>query len=231
MNLLAWLVSVRDRVYDFFGSWFWAAREAALNAWSWAYNEAQNALFKARKFVEWVRREVVEWVESWIAYLWGWIDYLDKQISKQRGDIFNDVTAWVLNKINAAIASAIPNINTLIGIIADYFRPSFNWLNAQVLDLLRIQKAEKQRADSLFPRIANFLNWLDAGGLANALSFLQSQISNIVPLLDDLPGTVLAHLRDILWEFLQWVLAYEMGAVNETLPPFPDFSKRGKSKG
>lgn len=226
LQLLNWLWQRANDVIDFFANWYRKAREAAYKAFSWAWEEAQKAFNKAVEWITYVRNEIVNWVYAQVAWL---IDFTNGLVAGARqwfGALVEALNRQ-LSDLAAYVGSIrLPSLNDIINAVRQLWNPAFNWLNDKVSYLLS-QSAQfvKQNAP-IFKRVENLLRFFDSGGFAKTIDNLQRQINNLIPLINDLPGTIIAAITDDLWELLQYVVAYELGALEDDLPPFPDFGKR-----
>lgn len=225
MWLLNFLLDNASRVLSLVSYYYNRIIDAARNAFTWARNEANKAYWRAISFAQ-----------SVLA--------LAKNFSTT---LFNTLVAFVNavnNNIRALIASTRAFVIALIGIAETRVRNFLiAWIEGVKAGIIKFVNQVNTALDKAFraglelalkpykwlitnrQAILDLLEEFTIENRRKIITFLREDWPMIRGFLINPVGYVIAVLRGFLLDVLSWSLAYSLGTVAATLPPWPDFLK------
>lgn len=223
-DLLRWLYDQAYRVYEFLGTLYYRIRDAALNAWNWAKDKANEAFWRAYDWVMYYYNRAVEGAQALvqgaidIAY-WVWgravqaaqdlikiVEYKFWQALAVASQAARDLIKIAEYNLFKALAIASEAAQNLIKIV-EY--NVFKALNAASI-------AAQNLIDGLALKFAAFKADLGLDSpefKAQLTSFLSNPL-----------GWFVAYLMSVLLTILEVQVAYALGTEEATLPPPPDWN-------
>jgi len=218
---LAWVFSQANKVYDWFGDGYHDLKNTVVNTLAWilyyagqvltsAYAYAYNLVNKITgdiqnvyDYVTWRINQAWNGLLEDIRGVYDWVEYrlsgINGIVQSILSGIWQSITDFVFSLTNGLHLL----INNSIQWIYDFIDNNFGWINdirGAVLDLLSIFSVDT------FVMLANFITqWRDA-----ILSFFSDPVGFIF---DVIQGKVLT--------FLDYVLGWALGAVDNDLDPNP----------
>lgn len=225
MWLLNFLLDNVGRVFSLVDWYYNRIIDAARNAFNWARSEANRVYWQAIAFVQSV-------VANARAYAWN----LVQGAKKVAVDLWNSARGFaslLFHLASAALGLAITNVRNFL----------IAWIEGVKAELIKIINGVGAAFDAAF-RAAILIAWapfrwlidlkqdilavlaiLDEHNRPKLVSFLRDDWPAIKAFLSNPVGYFLAILRAFLLDMLTWTMAYSLGAVAATLPPWPNFLK------
>ena len=223
MWLLNWLLGKSSNVISLVSTYYGRIIDAAKNALAWARKEAANALSAAKAYVITKYNELKASLTALIDYVLAVATALYAAANALANILVDKAKALLLGLINGAKVSLTALINSAVATVYSYVSPVIEFLKPL---LLRIRAA----ADFVFDRLLVVWDQIEL-----VVSFLGevSILSRLMALLGFLPlitqwftnplGTLIAYLRPMLLELIQFSVAYALGTVKYNLPPWPSW--------
>lgn len=218
---LSWVYSQATKVYDWFGSAYYSAKNAVVNAWNWAVQEAAKALSAARSYAYDLIRQVQGGINSSI-------NWLQSQISELRSGLIEDMTAlsdwveWKISQIGDFTAdvfwSAIDDIRSIVYAIRDRATYLVDSAIATVYDFINNSFAWIL---SLRDDLTRLLSVFSPNLIQSILSFFGGQLNTVLSFIDNPLDFILDIISPKFISFLCYVLAWALGTTASELPHTP----------
>jgi len=218
---LNWLYDKAGRVYEFFGTLYYKIRDAALNAWNWAKSAYTDAIrFALDRVVYYYNRAV----EAAKALVNGIIDLaygLFNQAVRAAQTIVKGAIDLAYALFNRAVEGAQALVNGVTALAWFLYNRAVAGAQALVngvsaLVYVLVDRARYELSRFVETVKATLLQKLQDAGILSPQGAEQLAI-----FLGDPLAWFLAYLREVLLTTLEWALAYALGAITTTLPPWP----------
>ncbi len=223
-GLLTWLWDRAGRVYAFFGWLYDRIKDAALNAWNWAVDRANNAYNGAMWWVRYYYDRARNWIDRLRSDAWGWIIDTWIKTGLWIGQALADARAWIDATWVKARDWAIAKGKEAIVLAVDLFNKAVEGAQNLVNGVIAL-------ADALFVKALESAVGLFQQAQAELAEFklkvgidTPEEEATLRAWLTNPIGTLAAYLKLIFTSMMQYSIAYGMGTVKYTLPPWPDFS-------
>jgi len=240
--MLTWLADQVKYLWSYItqtanNAWRWACEQAnsAYNrAVSWASSAVENAKVFLRGLVDAARRFAVDlYNEALRAIISAWNSvaaYARQLFDEAKAvavNLFNQVGAAILYWYNRAVGAAQGLVNGVVSLAralfdrailaaADAFDRAVGAAQAIVDGVANTITALVQVAEQKIEQVKKDIGITSPEAQTGLLAFVTDPI-----------GTILAWLLPILLEIMEFVLGYALGTEEATLPPWPDWGKKG----
>ena len=217
-SFLSWVWAQAYKVYIWFGDGFHSLYTAALNAWEWAYDLANEAYVKARQYayelfqlagtvagitVEWVLQKIRDARDGLIEDILAIYDWVQYQIDNLR-NIYVDFVTGLVNGVKGLIVAARDFTRTLVTNALNYLRDWVNTLFGWVLNLK--------------DRIIQLLSLLTTQRINAIIAFLTNWLNTVITFFQNPLGFILDVIQAVFVSFLCYVLAWSLGTTKYELP-------------
>jgi len=223
MDVLSFLVSVADKVFQWFGDEYDQLYQGAKNAWQWIQDAAFNTLDQAQRYADNYAKEFISLIQSTFTYVYQiWYDI---QLA-----LSNQLNNW-LTGLYSLLGSWFQQFETFIGQIWTELEPYVDaaiqgvkdWVNSNIISLVNGVLSAYDWVLSLKDQILNLINSLANIDWGSILAFIQGMITQIGTFLSD----PLGFIFDLIWSefvtFFCWVMAQALGTthtVQNNVPPW-----------
>jgi murein DD-endopeptidase MepM/ murein hydrolase activator NlpD len=228
-GLLAWLWENAGRVYTFFGWLYDRIVNAALNAWNWAVERANQAYSNAVWWARYYYNEVVGFVNRLRLDAWIWVQDTWARLTAQIGAALGTAWTWAQETWIRARDWTVAKWLDGIALAVDLFNRAVEGAQNLVNGALAV-------ADALFVRAVQ-----EAVGLFQQVQVELAEFKLKVGIdtpeeeatlrmwVTDPIGTLGAYLQLFFLDMFQFAVAYGMGTTKYNLPPWPEWgeSRRG----
>lgn len=218
---LSWVFAQANKVYDWFGNTYYAAKNAVENAWNWAVSQANAALSAARTYAY----NLLQQAQGGITNAIGW---LQSQIASIRAGIYEDITAltdwvnWKVSQIGSFASDvfwdAINAANSFIVSIRDEISA---WVRGSVQSIYDFIGQSFGWVVDLRDNIIRLLAVLTPNLLQSILNFFTSGINTVLTFIANPLDFILDIITPKFISFLCFVLAWALGTTINELPNKP----------
>lgn len=210
----------------------------ALSAINKVYEYASYLIGLIVSYADYAFARAVEYVVGWILTIKSWIDAAKSALFSVVLQYFNyaielanrliapiwqriqDVIGWVGERIREAI-------NAVIGPIWQIIEPIWNWFKSWWQAIVDGINWIWREGLSLPGRLASLWDIVTNTVIPNINKFIHDTVPTLATVVTNPFGFIFPYLKQYLWEMLQFILAYEMGTLKYTLPPWPTFNFTG----
>lgn len=222
---LQWLWDKATRVYEIIGTLYYRVRDAALHAWDWAVDQAAKAYKNAKDRVDEARTWAWGWIQWVSSSAWSWVQDARSTAWSWVQDALGKAWKWAQDALRDAKAYARALFDDALGFADDLYRKALKYAKALVdglsvlaNDLHRLAlKTSKAWVDELQAYVVQLVQGLGLDVPASQ-QLLRAFLSN--PL-----GVIVAFLKLVFLDLLQFSVAYGLGTVEAVLPPWPDWNE------
>ena len=223
MWLLNYLLGISSRVITLFSSYYFRVINAARFAFTWAVDQANKALGRAKTFA----LGLIASVRSYAFSLWqnvrNFAIGLWNDAKRRAIDLFNAVRAFatvlfsvtksfavgLFNSAKAFVVSQVLAAKALLKILID----------AAVRNLLRLI----DDWPLLSPFVKRLRNFFSEENLKKLEVALREDFDTLHLFVSNPVGFLVAFWRTFMLTFLDFALGYALGTTNRELPPWPSF--------
>jgi hypothetical protein len=217
-QFLAWVYTQANKVYDWFGSTYYALKHAAASAWDWAVSQAQNAYNAAVSYAYNLLQSMQGGISSSV-------DWLLSKIAEIRNGLIEDINAifdWVesvrnslvdliRNTINQAIDWLRTEINSARELSSLLFDNLFAWVITWVMDnfgwVLSVRDG-----------ILGLLEIINPSTWADVLEMIFSWKNTLVRLIENPIDFIFGVIQNTILSFLDYVIGWALGTTKYDLP-------------
>ena len=226
-GLLQWLFDRYWDVTDWFANRYSSAIALLSNFWTWLqdrvmyyYNLAKawaiakkaEAIAFAASIVQGALSAVQVWVDAAKSWAWGWIE---------------NAKGYAWNLVEAAKGYAWGLVNWLEGVGL----AARNWLRGQLEGLINSAKTFVMNwardAVGLVPSVRDLINVLSGTRLGRLVTMVENWWPTLALLVNNPLGFIVGCIKGSFVTLLCFSIAYGLGTVKLTLPPWPIFGGGG----
>jgi hypothetical protein len=222
---LAWVFSVSNRVYQWFGDQYNALYAGAINAWNWAVSQAQTAYSNASSYAYSLFNNLNASLYAVQGWLQSEIVQLQAAIASISSISFTQVIAWVsqqLTPVYALINGILPQAQALI---TQLRQDLIGFVQGVVSDARTAVTSLFAWVNTFRGYITTLANSLDLRILPNLVKLAGSMYAQLSQFLQDPVTWILDMLSGTLLSAIFWLLAQALGATQSELPNHPPWKE------
>jgi hypothetical protein len=228
MQILQFLISIPERVYAVFDTWYPAIIDAGRNAFAWARDKAAEALSAA---LMWINYEIgrvtdffnnaVQLAKDWATTLRdGIVSWLNNELPRLWGEVLA-----IPAKISAYIK---PYIDTIIDYVNALLAPVREWIDNLKAEIQPFTDAAKEWLFNAKQDILNIIAFFKDGEAYDIFDLLRDTKDQLVLFLVDPIGYIIAVMTSVFLDIAEDALADGLGSVRTPLPPKKHNNRRQK---
>jgi len=202
-----------------------------MHAWAWINNKANEAYRNAISWAQDSYNKVRAWAQ-------GQIDYISSKINSIKSGIWNDIVAWVNDKITD-VRISISVVRQLFDRVPDLAKEWGKYFADQVREYARLAI---ERLTGNINSIIDGNTWLSAikanllyvtspDFLGKVKALLENGFNNLSAFVSDPVGFAVASIFPIFVDIFCYAIGYGLGTVKETLPPIPAWGTNNSTTG
>jgi len=226
-GLLQWLFDRYWDVIDWFANRYSAAINLLNNFWTWIQDKAVYYYNLAKAWAvtkaNTVAASAWTWVQAAKSTVWGWVE----SAKTNAWNWVQNAKGYAWSLVEAAKGYAYGLVHWLEGVAL----AARNWLKAHLEGVISATKTLimnwARSAVNLVPSVQNLLTALAGTTLGRVVALTTTWWSTMEVFLRDPLGFIVGYVKGIFTTLLCYSLAYGLGTVKLTLPPWPVFGSGG----
>lgn len=228
-GLLQWLYDRYWDVVNWFGTHLARTLNLLHNFWAWLHDKVTYYYQLARAWAIAKKNEAVAaawtWFQAAKSTAWGWVE----NAKSWAWSIVESAKGWAWDIVQGAKQYTSDLVNWLRALL----QGAIDWLRGHLEGLIDATKNRimdwARAAVALVPSVRDLVTAFSGTTLGRLVSLVTTSWGVLSILLSDPLGTIIAYLKNIFVTFLCYSLAYALGTVEETLPPWPVFGTGGEA--
>ena len=218
---LAWIYAASAKVYAFFGSAFTSLYNGALNAWTWAVNQAQSALNSATTYA-------FNAVNAAKATLNNYLDLLNNKVNVIRDSLIDDIIGlsdWVVWKLGTLGNLALEFVDALRNELYNFIqavRDDVNWLRESAINyVIDLLYSNFGWVLDVRDAIMGVLSLMNSENINILFSFLYTWLNTVIAFFQNPLGFLFDVMQPLFLQYVEYMIAMALGTTVYEMPTNP----------